>query len=49
MNARHHMEVLNSFSNKNIVYDKMDLRLLFSCDDVYWKSQKVITLDFLSR
>ena len=29
MNAIHPMKVLNSFSNKNIVYDKIDLKLFY--------------------
>ena len=30
------MGVLHLFSIKNIFYDKMDLRLLFSCDNIYF-------------
>ena len=31
MNVKHPMGVLNSFSIKNIFYDKMDLRLFYCC------------------
>ena len=36
INLRHPMGVLHLFSIKNIFYDKMDLRLLFSCDNIYF-------------
>ena len=35
MNERHLMGVLHSFSIKNIFHDKLDLRLLFSFDDLF--------------
>ena len=34
MNVRHPMGVIHSFSIKNIFYDRMDLRPLFSYDDL---------------
>ena len=34
MNVLHAMNVLHSFSIKNIFYDKMNLRLLFLCDEL---------------
>ena len=39
MNVRHSMDVLHSFSIKNI-YDKMDLRLYFRVTISYTKTEK---------